>query len=84
MVTTEYKSQAGSSSGGKAEDHRLVHCHNCSKLGHFKHECRSPVKETALVAAKEGDDGVHLLMMETCELMEEKPASAQGAESQNR
>ena len=62
----------------KKFDKRLVRCHNCNLLGHFKSECRKPVKETALVAAKGGDDGVHLLMMEVCELMEEKPSISHG------
>jgi hypothetical protein len=30
------------------------------------------------VPEKGVDDGMHLLMMETCELMYEKPASSQG------
>jgi hypothetical protein len=58
-------------------DKRKVRYHNCNKLGHFKIECRSPPKETSLVAAKGGDEGVHLFMMEACELMEEKPCSSQ-------
>ena len=32
----------------KKFDKRLVRCHNCNKLGHYKSECRGPIKETAL------------------------------------
>ena len=64
----------------KKFDKRLVRCHNCNLLRHFKSECRKPVKETSLLATREAkgaDDDERLFMMEVCELMEEKPENSQ-------
>ena len=54
----------------------MVRCHNFSLFGHFKSECRKPLKETTLVAAKGDDDGVHL--MEFYELIGDKPVDSNG------
>jgi hypothetical protein len=39
---------------------------------------KAPTKEKTFVVAKGSDDGARLFMMETCKLVEEKEASAQG------
>jgi gag-polypeptide of LTR copia-type len=52
-------------------DNSRIKCFNYSKYGHFASECRQPKKEKAFIAEK-GDDEPALLMLETCELMENK------------
>jgi hypothetical protein len=49
-------------------DKRKIRWHNCNLLGHFKLECKNPLKEKALMAQQE-DDGDMMFM---CELVDEE------------
>jgi hypothetical protein len=47
----------------------MVKCHNCSRKGHFKKDCKQAKKEKAYLARKDGDDeNQSLLMMQVCEI----------------
>jgi Zinc knuckle len=71
-----YSQESGRGNGKEKKlyqkfDKSRIKCFNCSKHGHFASECRQPKKEKAFIAEK-GDDEPVLLMLETCELMENK------------
>lgn len=52
-------------------DKKKIKCYNCGIFRHFVSEYCKPKKEKAY-KVKMGDDGIALLMLETCELMETK------------
>ena len=50
-------------------DNKILRCHNCRLLSHFKSDCREPPKKKALLA-EERDDGPMILMLEVCKRMD--------------